>query len=67
MERSDYGEEFSEIFDSYSLSEKDYYKQFDETVKKLGERVIPTMPKPVVLQQLLSRVILTVGTNNHCG
>lgn len=32
--KGQYGEEFSEVFDSYSLSEKDYYKQFDETIKK---------------------------------
>lgn len=32
--KGQYGEEFSEVFDSYSLSEKDYYKQFDSTIKK---------------------------------
>lgn len=31
--KQQYGESFSEVFDTYSLSEEEYYKQFDETIE----------------------------------
>lgn len=32
--KKQYGTNFAQVFDSYSLSEEDYYKQFDETIQK---------------------------------
>ena len=52
-----YGEEFSEVFDSYSLSEKDYYKQFDETVKK-------ELPKSYTYDAKTGRVTTTAFTGD---
>lgn len=50
--KGQYGEEFSEVFDSYSLSEKDYYKQFDSTIKK-------ELPKSYIYDSKTGRVTTT--------
>ena len=50
--KGQYGEEFSEVFDSYSLSEKDYYKQFDSTIKK-------ELPKSYTYDSKTGRVTTT--------
>ena len=55
--KGQYGEEFSEVFDSYSLSEKDYYKQFDETVKK-------ELPKSYTYDAKTGRVTTTAFTGD---
>lgn len=53
--KGQYGEEFLEIFDSNSLSEEDYYKQFDETVKK-------ELPKSYTYDSKTGRVTTTAFT-----
>ena len=55
--KGQYGEEFSEVFDSYSLSEKDFYKQFDETVKK-------ELPKSYTYDAKTGRVTTTAFTGD---